>query len=59
MQATLQTTPAPPSEDKRWRIVQTTMRRYGFASDALIESLSDDPEITTALMEVVLATFGR
>ena len=26
---------------------------------ALIESLSDDPEITTALMEVVLATFGR
>lgn len=26
---------------------------------ALIESLSDDREITTALMEVVLATFGR
>lgn len=39
MQANLQNTPAPPSEDKRWRIVQTTMRRYGFASDALIETL--------------------
>lgn len=30
---------APPSEDKRWRIVQTTMRRHGFSSDALIEAL--------------------
>lgn len=30
---------APPSEDKRWRIVQTTMRRHGFSPDALIESL--------------------
>ncbi|MBI1256256.1 MAG: bidirectional hydrogenase complex protein HoxE [Chloroflexi bacterium] len=29
----------PPSEDKRWRIVQTTMRRQGFSSDALIETL--------------------
>ena len=30
---------APPSEDKRWRIVQTTMRRQGFSPDALIETL--------------------
>jgi bidirectional [NiFe] hydrogenase diaphorase subunit len=29
----------PPSEDKRWRIVAATMRRYGYASDALIETL--------------------
>jgi len=29
----------PPSEDKRWRIVNATMRRYGFASHALIETL--------------------
>lgn len=29
----------PPSEDKRWRIVQTTMRRHGFSPDALIEAL--------------------
>lgn len=31
--------PALPSEDKRWRIVQGTMRRHGFARDALIETL--------------------
>ena len=30
---------ASPSEDKRWRIVQTTMRRQGFSPDALIETL--------------------
>jgi bidirectional [NiFe] hydrogenase diaphorase subunit len=31
--------PALPSEDKRWRIVSGTMRRHGFARDALIETL--------------------
>ncbi len=30
---------APPSDDKRWRIVTATMRRHGFGSDALIETL--------------------
>lgn len=29
----------PPSDDKRWRIVNATMRRYGYTSQALIESL--------------------
>lgn len=29
----------PPSDDKRWRIVNATMRRHGFASHALIETL--------------------
>ena len=38
MQAT-SVTIAPPSEDKRWRIVQTTMRRHGFSPNALIETL--------------------
>lgn len=28
-----------PSEDKRWRIVAATMRRHGYAPNALIESL--------------------
>lgn len=28
-----------PSEDKRWRIVQATMRRNGFARHSLIETL--------------------
>ena len=31
--------PAPPSDDKRWRIVTATMRRHGFGTDALIETL--------------------
>lgn len=31
--------PPLPSEDKRWRIVNGTMRKHGFARDALIETL--------------------
>lgn len=30
---------APPSDDKRWRIVQATMRRNGYRRGALIETL--------------------
>lgn len=29
----------PPSDDKRWKIVQGTMRRNGYRPDALIETL--------------------
>ncbi len=29
----------PPSDDKRWKIVDATMRRNGYSSDALIETL--------------------
>ena len=29
----------PPSDDKRWRIVEGTMRRHGYQSHALIEVL--------------------
>ncbi len=31
--------PAPPSADKRWRIVEATMRRNGYQANALIETL--------------------
>jgi bidirectional [NiFe] hydrogenase diaphorase subunit len=31
--------PAPPSDDKRWKIVNATMRRNGYAEHALIEAL--------------------
>ena len=31
--------PKAPSDDKRWRIVETTMRRQGFDQHALIEAL--------------------
>jgi bidirectional [NiFe] hydrogenase diaphorase subunit len=30
---------APPTSDKRWKIVEVTMRRQGFAAHALIEAL--------------------
>ncbi len=30
---------APPSDDKRWRLVDATMRRYGQAPNSLIETL--------------------
>ncbi|MBZ0292700.1 MAG: bidirectional hydrogenase complex protein HoxE [Anaerolineae bacterium] len=30
---------APPSEDKRWRLVNATMRRHGNSPNALIETL--------------------
>ncbi len=33
------TLPRPPTDDKRWKIVETTMRRNDFQPDALIESL--------------------
>jgi bidirectional [NiFe] hydrogenase diaphorase subunit len=29
----------PPTDDRRWRIVETVMRRQGYAPDALIEAL--------------------
>jgi bidirectional [NiFe] hydrogenase diaphorase subunit len=31
--------PVLPSEDKRWKLVNATMRRNGYADDALIEAL--------------------
>lgn len=31
--------PDPPSDDKRWRIVEATMRRNGYRPDGLIETL--------------------
>jgi bidirectional [NiFe] hydrogenase diaphorase subunit len=33
------TKPAPPNEDKRWKIVSTRMRRLGDRPEALIEAL--------------------
>jgi bidirectional [NiFe] hydrogenase diaphorase subunit len=31
--------PTPPDEDKRWKLVNVTMRRNGYANHALIEAL--------------------
>jgi bidirectional [NiFe] hydrogenase diaphorase subunit len=45
---------AAPSDDKRWRIVQTTMRRHGFSPDALIETLHSTQEAFGYLDEASL-----
>jgi bidirectional [NiFe] hydrogenase diaphorase subunit len=36
--------PAPPTADKRWRIIDATMRRHGYGPSALIESLHSAQE---------------
>lgn len=45
---------APPSDDKRWRIVGATMRKHGFAPDALIETLHSTQEAFGFLDEIAL-----
>ncbi|MFO7322320.1 MAG: bidirectional hydrogenase complex protein HoxE [Chloroflexota bacterium] len=45
---------ALPSDDKRWRIVQGTMRRHGYEPDALIETLHTVQEAFGYLDEVAL-----
>jgi len=44
----------PPSDDKRWRIVDTTMRRHGYAPEALIETLHSAQETFGYLTEDAL-----
>lgn len=49
----------PPSEDKRWRIVQATMRRNGYARHALIETLHAVQESFGYLDEPALRYVAR
>ena len=42
--APLDTRPAAPSDDKRWKIVETRMRRLGNRPDALVEALHSAQE---------------
>lgn len=44
----------PPWEDKRWRTVVGTMRKHGFAPDALIETLHSAQEAFGFLDEIAL-----
>jgi bidirectional [NiFe] hydrogenase diaphorase subunit len=50
--------PVAPSEDKRWRIVDTRMRRMGGRPDALIEVLHSVQEAFGYLDEDALAYVG-
>jgi bidirectional [NiFe] hydrogenase diaphorase subunit len=46
--------PEPPSADKRWKLVDATVRRHGAAGHALIESLHTVQESFGYLDEVAL-----
>ena len=48
------TTVAPPNADKRWRLIESAMRRHGFRDDALIETLHTVQECFGYLDEVAL-----
>lgn len=49
----------PPSDDKRWRIVNATMRRNGYAPSALIETLHSVQEAFGYLDEPALLWVSR
>jgi bidirectional [NiFe] hydrogenase diaphorase subunit len=52
------TRPGAPSDDKRWRIVETRMRRLGHRPDALIEVLHSAQEAFGFLDTETLAFVG-
>ena len=45
MVAELTKRPPAPSADKRWKIVDATMRRHGYSGDSLIEALHTVQEV--------------
>ncbi len=56
--AVLKTKPAAPSDDQRWRIVETRMRRLGNRPDALIEALHATQEAFGYIDEGALRYVG-
>jgi bidirectional [NiFe] hydrogenase diaphorase subunit len=50
---------APPTDDKRWRIVNATMRRYGYAPQGLIETLHSVQEAFGYLDDESMAFVAR
>ena len=54
MTATVSAKTAPPSKDKRWKLVEATARRHGNASHALIETLHTTQEAFGYLDETAL-----
>ena len=51
--------PAPPTDDKRWRVVETRMRRLGNRPDALIEALHSAQEAFGYLDDDALRFIGE
>jgi len=50
---------APPSDDKRWKLVDATMRRYGHRPDILIEALHTVQESFGFLSDEALEYVAR
>ncbi|HZT05886.1 MAG TPA: NAD(P)H-dependent oxidoreductase subunit E [Chloroflexota bacterium] len=48
----------PPTDDKRWRVVDTAMRRHGFEPQALIDALHAAQEAFGFLDEAALRYVG-
>jgi bidirectional [NiFe] hydrogenase diaphorase subunit len=48
-----------PSDDKRWKMIQATMRRHGYQPDALIETLHKVQELFGFLDEPSLRFVAR
>lgn len=55
----IQSTPTLPTDDKRWRIVTTTMRKNGYTPDALIETLHTAQSAFGFLDDVALRFIAR
>jgi bidirectional [NiFe] hydrogenase diaphorase subunit len=53
---------APPSDDKRWRVIDATMRRHGYHPHALIETLHATQEsfgfLDEDALRYIAATLG-
>lgn len=47
--------PKPPTDDKRWKMVDVTMRRNGYASHSLIETLHSVQDVFGYLDEVSMS----
>jgi bidirectional [NiFe] hydrogenase diaphorase subunit len=52
-------TVAPPTDDKRWRVVFATMRKHGFAANSLIETLHTAQESFGFLSDPALIYIAR
>jgi bidirectional [NiFe] hydrogenase diaphorase subunit len=52
------TKPAPPSSDKRWRLVDATVRRHGSEGHALIETLHTVQESFGFLRQPLSKVYG-
>lgn len=51
--------PQPPSDDKRWKLIDVTMRRNGYAGHALIETLHSVQDCFGYLDDVAMTYVAR